>query len=160
MNAKRKNKAKEWARNAILVILAVGLVVVFFNLDIMQKGESVFSREGSVKLRFQGDLGRRDYGKAEVDELVRYINRESKIMQSATLETRLQDSYRKVTDTSQVIFEIHLVMKDGTRISTPARRSRRDALIRSVVEKLDKDISAYKQLKRQGKEMKSLINTS
>jgi len=53
-----------------------------------------------------------------------------------------------------------LVMKDGTTISTSARRSTRGKLIPAVLTKLNKDIKAYKKLKKEGKKMKSLINTS
>lgn len=147
-------------RNVILIALAVGMVVIFFNLDIMQKGESVFSRQGSFKLRFKGDLGKQDYSDAEVDDLWNHLNRYKDIVESAVLETRLQDSYRKVTPNSPVLFEVHVTMKSGSTISTPTRRAKRSALVSAVLDKLDKDLSAYRKLKKQGKEMKTLINTS
>jgi hypothetical protein len=160
MAAKKRSRSTEYAKNLILIFLAVGVVVVFFNLDIMRKGESMFSRKGEAQLHFRGSLKRTDYEQAELNNLMRYVKSHTKIMTSATLETRLQDSYRKVTDSSQITFEVHLVMKDGTTISTSARRSTRGKLISAVLTKLNKDIKAYKKLKKDGKKMKSLINTS
>jgi len=160
MATKKEKKIEELARNIILIVLAVGVVVIFFNLDIMKKGESMFSRQGSVKLRFKGDLGKDDYSDAEEGDLLSYLNKYKDVVTSAVLETRLEDSYRKVTANSQIIFEVHLTMTDGSVVSTPARRAKRSALIPGVLQKLDKDLSAYRKLKNLGKEMKKLINTS
>lgn len=160
MNLKRKKESKnEWARNLLLVILAVGVVVVFFNLDIIPTGESVFSRTADKKLKFTGDLERDAYTKKEVNRLIRFIKINTEYIETTTVETSLQDEYRKVTPQSQLVFEIHMVMTDDVTISTPTRRTTRGQLVPDILTKLDKDMRAYKKLKKQGKKIKSLVNT-
>lgn len=159
MIAKRQDKKKEWARNIFLVILAVGVVVVFFNLDIMRKGESIFSRTADKKLKFTGDLVRKAYTSKEIDRLIRFIKRHNDLIETATIETSLQDTYKKVGPGSPLIFEVHMVMTDGVTISTPVRRTTRKELASDILMKLNKDIRAYKKLKKQGKKIKSLVNT-
>lgn len=160
MAAGKRNKARETARNILLVLLALGMVLIFFNLDFIKEGDSVFSHEGRTKLYFRGDLARTAFEEKEIDQLLDSILKRSKILESATVETRLQDSYKRVTASSPVIFEIHLVMKSGARISTTARRSSRGSLVPAILAKMSKDIRVYKDLKRQGKDVKSLINAN
>ncbi len=50
-------------------------------------------------------------------------------------------------------------MRDGLTFTTPVRRSRRSDLPVKILSKLDKDIRAYIELKKQGKKAKGLINT-
>lgn len=159
MNARRRSKRIEKTRNTILVLLAVAMVVIFFNLDVMNKGESVFSRSADKKLKFMGDLSLRDFSDKEIDRILKFIKRNTTIIDRATVETSVQDTYKKITDKSQVIFEIHLTMVDGAKISTTTRRTTRKNLVSSILAKLKKDIGAYKQLIKEGKKVKSLVNT-
>ncbi|QGY39325.1 hypothetical protein GM415_04055 [Pseudodesulfovibrio cashew] len=160
MAAARRKRSEEWARNIILILCAVGAMVIFFNLDIVRQGDSVFNHTGTAKLYFRGDLTERDFSTKEVDRLRKYVNAYAKIVTSATVETTIQDRYKGVTPQSEVIFEVRLIMRDGARITTPARRAKRSELVRAILLKLDKDIDAYRQLKKEGKEMKGLVNTS
>ncbi|QJB55758.1 hypothetical protein [Pseudodesulfovibrio sp. zrk46] len=159
MNLKRKKQKSERVRNVLMILFALGVVVIFFNLDVMRKGESVFSRTADKKLRFTGDLKREAYSKSEVDRLVKYIKRYNDLIDTATVETTLQDPYKKVTGKSQMIFEVHLVMMDGTTISTPTRRITRTRLVDDILAKMSKDIRAYRKLLKDGKKVKSLVNT-
>ncbi|CCH49324.1 hypothetical protein [Pseudodesulfovibrio piezophilus] len=157
--AARKNKNNEKIRNILLILFALAVMLVFFNLDIMRSGESVFSRTASKKLTFTGDLGRRDYSEEEVDALLRLIKRHTRIIDTTHIECSVQDRYKKLTDTSQILFEIHMVMQDGARISTPVRRTTRKHLVQDIIAKFNKDISAYKKLIKDGKKVNSLVNT-
>jgi len=149
----------EWARNIFLVILAVVVVVIFFNLDIMHKGESVFSRTADKKIKFTGDLKYNAYTKREVERIIKFIKRHEKLIDTATIETSVQDKYKKLTGVSQIIFEVHLVMLNGATVSTPTRRTTRKKLVSSILTKLDKDMRAYKRLTIDGQKVKSLVNT-
>ena len=159
VHKKRKSHRGEQIRNVILVLLAIGVVVVFFNLDIMRKGESMFSRKADNKLNFTGDLKRKAYSKTEVSRLIKYIKRHNKIIETATVETTVQDTYKKMTGTSPIVFEVHIVMLDGATISTPTRRTTRKKLVSDILAKISKDIRAYKKLIKDGKKVKSLVNT-
>jgi len=160
MAAKSRSKRTETIRNIFLIVVAVGMVAFFFTLDFGGEGDSVFNRKGQTRLYFRGDLGRNDYSKDEYDKMVRYVNSYAKTMESTTIETRLQDSYKKVTDNSPVIFEVHIVMKDGSQLSTSARRSPRGSLVSAMLSKANKDIRVYHKLKKEGKDVKSLINAN
>ena len=159
MIRRRHDKKKEWTRNILLIILAVGVVYIFFNLDIMRKGESVFSQTADKKLKFSGDLTRNDYGQGEFNRLLRFIKRHDSLIDSATIEVSGQDSYRKITNASQVIFEVRLRMSDGATIATPTRRTTRKELVTEILAKLNKDMKAYRQMIKDGKKVKSLVNT-
>jgi len=156
---KRRNKNSERVRNVILVLLAVGVVIIFFNLDIMQKGESVFSRTATNKLNFKGDLKRKAYSKKEVSRIIKYIKRHNKVIDTMTVETSIQDSYKKITSKSPIVFEVHMIMQGGATISTPTRRTTRKELVAEVLAKVNKDIKAYNKLIKEGKKVKSLVNT-
>lgn len=156
---KKQNKIKEYTRNFFLVALAVGIVVVFFNLDIVPKGESVFSQSATKKLKFSGDLKRKAYTPEEVSRLLRFIKNNTDYIKETRVDASLQDSYKKINDSSQVLFEVHLLMDDGTTITTTAHRTTRKDLVTAILAKVSKDTRIYKKLKEQGKEMRSLINT-
>lgn len=160
MVKKQRSKAGDLIKNLLMIVFAVSVVVIFFNLDMVRDGDSMFSRKGQVKLEFTGDLKRKNFTEAEVSRVRSHIKQYGKIMESATVETTVQDSYKKVNDKSQVVYEIHLVMRDGTRITTTARRTTRKGLVSSGLAKLDRDLRIYKQYKKEGKSMKSLINAN
>lgn len=159
MKSKRQNKTAEMARNVFLILLAVIIVVIFFNLDIMQKGESVFSRTATTDLKFSGALGPKDYTDNEISKLRTYMKIRKKILEEIKIEASPQDSYKGVTPDTQVLFEVHVVMRDGVSFTTPVRRTKRKHLADAILAKLDKDVTAYKQLKKEGKKVKGLINT-
>ncbi len=159
MIIRHRDKRKEWAKNLFLILVAVGIVAFFFNLDLVRKGESVFSRSTDRKLRFTGDFDRQDYSKAEIARLLKFINRNDKIVEKLTVECSTQDKYRKVTPSTQVLFDMHILIVDGGRISTPTRRAARKNLISAILTKLNKDMRAYKRLKKKGQEVDSLVNT-
>ncbi len=160
MIKKRKSKTSEHVRNVLMVLFAIGVVVIFFNLDVMRKGESIFSRTADKKLKFSGDMKRKEYTSPEVERLIKYIKRNNKIIESTTIETTVQDPYKKMTGSSQITFTVHMVMSDGSTISTPTRRSTRGKLVENILAKMNKDITAYKKMIKDGKKIKSLINTS
>ncbi len=54
---------------------------------------------------------------------------------------------------------MHILIVDGGRISTPTRRAARKNLISAILTKLNKDMRAYKRLKKKGQEVDSLVNT-
>lgn len=159
MSRKRRNNAGETARNLFFVAVAVIVVVIFFNLDIMKKGETVFDRTAEAEIKFSGDLGRKDYTTKEIDRMLLYLKGKRKLVAEITIQAATQDSYRKVEPDTEILFEIHVVMRDGFTFSTPLRRSPRRNLPDSVLAKLDKDIRAYRTLKKEGKNPKTLINT-
>jgi hypothetical protein len=154
-----REKSRERTRNFLLVVLAVAVVVIFFNLDIIPKGESFFTRSAERKLEFTGDLARKQFSPKEIEELLAFIRRNGKLIDNLTIQTSLQDSYRAVGDTTQVLFEMRLALSDGGTISTPTRRSQRKRLVPAILDKLDKDVSAYRKLRQRGGEGQSLVNT-
>lgn len=159
MNKKRQSKTVEWTRNLLLILLAGGMVVIFFNLDMIKKGESVFSHHGSRKLKFQGALGPKDFSEKELDSIEDYIKVRDKLLEEIIIQTSVQDTYREVTEQSDILFEMHVTMEDGFEFITTLRRTQRKKLPTSIVRKLDKDIRAYLKLKKEGRDLKGLINT-
>ncbi|MDD3312237.1 hypothetical protein [Pseudodesulfovibrio sp.] len=153
-----RDRAKERARNIFLVILAVGLVVIFFNLDVMRKGESVFSKNADRKLRFAGQLARKSYAAPEIDRLLAFIRRYDKDIESLTVRASTQDAYGKIDRDTSILFELQMVMADGATIDTPVRRSPRGQLVSAILEKLNKDMKAYLSLKKRGKDVDTLLN--
>ena len=159
MRRRRRSKAEEIARNLFFIAVAILVVVIFFNLDIVNKGSSLFSRTATAEIKFSGDLGRTDYAQKEIDRLRRYLKGRNKLVEGITIQTATQDSYRKVTADTEILFEVRVVMRDGFTFTTPLRRSPRRELPQRVLNKLDKDIRAYLTLKKEGKNPKTLINT-
>lgn len=160
MHVKRhRTTTKEKVRNTLLVILAIGMVIIFFNLDITRDGESVFSKSSSQKLRFSGDLKRNAYTDKEIKSLLDFIDRYGEVIEKTDISVILQDSYKKVRKSSQLIFEVNMVLDGGTTINTPTWRTTRDKLVNDVLTKMKKDMKAYLELKEKGKKMKSLVNT-
>lgn len=158
-NKRRHNRTAEWTRNILLILVAAAVVFIFFNLDIVRKGESIFSHSADKKLQFAGELRRKDYAPKEVQRFLDYIKVRNKILTEVRIEASAQDRYREVGPDTPILFEIHVTMADGFTFSTPVRRSRRSDLATSVLAKLDKDIQAYLGLKKQGKNPSSMINT-
>ncbi len=159
MISRRRDKTGEHVRNFFLIILAVAGVFIFFNLDIIRKGESVFSKTADKKLNFTGQLKQNDYTAAEVKRLLAFIRRYDSRITGLTIQASAQDSYGKITATTEVLFEIKMVMRDGAEIAAPVRRAPRKTLVTAILEKLNKDMRAYNRLKKQGKKVDSLINT-
>lgn len=153
------DRSRERTRNFILVLLAAGMVVFFFNLDMVTEGESLFSRNPERKLSFAGDLDRKAFSAKEVDRLLAFIKRHDALIESVVVQTSIQDRYRAVTATTELMFEIRMVMADGGTISAPTRRAVRDTLVTAILEKLDKDIRAYEKINRKNGKVKSLVNT-
>ena len=159
MSKRRRSRAEEIARNIFFVAVAIIVVVIFFNLDIMRKGESLFSRTAATDIKFSGDLGRKDYTDKEIGRLRGYLKVRKKLVEEITIQTSAQDSYRKIGPGSEILFEVRVVMRDGFTFTTTLRRSSRKNLPLKILAKLDKDIQAYLTLKKQGKNPKTLINT-
>lgn len=160
MHIKRKrDKTKEHVRNFFLILLAVAVVFIFFNLDIIRTGESVFSKTADKKLKFTGQLKRKSYSENEVSRLLQFVKRYDKKIDSLTVKASAQDSYGEITANTEILFEIHMIMSDGGTISTPVRRARRSGLATDILKKLDKDMRAYLRLRKQGKKVDSLVNT-
>lgn len=159
MSKRHRNKGMEMARNILLILFALGVVVIFFNLDIINKGESVFSRTATVDLQFSGDLGQRDFTDKELSRFRGYLKTRKKIVEEIKIETSTQDSYKKVTPKSEILFEVHVQMKDGFTFTTALRRSTRGKLANTILAKLDKDVRAYLEIKKDGTKAKSMINT-
>jgi hypothetical protein len=156
---KTRDKNRERTRNFILVILAVGMVVFFFNLDMVREGESIFSRNAEQKLSFAGDLDRRAFTQKEVDRLLAFVRRHDALLENVTIETSLQDRYRSVGPSTELLFEIRMTTTDGGTISAPTRRALRKNLVQAVLAKLDKDIRAYIKVNEDNDKVKSLVNT-
>ncbi len=159
MYTRHRDKAKEYTRNLFLILLAVGVVIIFFNLDVIRKGESVFSKSADKKLKFTGRLKQKDYSEREVDRLLKFVKRYDEQIDGVTVKTSAQDTYTNISDNTELLFEIAMVLNDGTTISTPVRRARRKTLVAEILYKLNKDMRAYQSLKKQGKKMDSLVNT-
>lgn len=157
ISKRQRKKTSEKVRNFLLVIVAVGMVVIFFNLDIIRDGESVFTKSAETKLRFKGDLHRKAYTDKEQERIISFVKKHDDSIESVTIETTRDSTYGKLTPSSQILFEIHIVLTDGATISTPTRRTARRGLVRDIIYKLNKDMKAYESL--DGKEIKSLINT-
>jgi len=158
MKSRRRERAPDRMRNIFLVILAVGLVVIFFNLDTLRQGESVFSKTADRKLRFSGQLARKSYSGPEVDRLLAFIRRYDADIGTLTVQTSTQDAYGKIDRDTPILFELRMTMTDGAVIDTPVRRSPRGQLISAILEKLNKDIRTYRTLKKQGKDVETLLN--
>ncbi|WP_419786551.1 hypothetical protein [Pseudodesulfovibrio sp.] len=155
---RQKAHARERTRNILIVLVAIGMIVVFFNLNFVSKGESVFSKNASQKLRFAGRLGHGYYSKAEQDRLMAFIKRYNKEITTLTVEASPQDTYGGVDEDTPILFELHLLMSDGAVINTPVIRSSRGQLIPAVLVKLRKDMKVYLALKKQGKHVDTLLN--
>ncbi|AMK10057.1 hypothetical protein [Pseudodesulfovibrio indicus] len=160
MQSKRRHsRTAEWTRNILLILAAAAVIFIFFNLDIVRKGESVFSQSADKKLKFAGELHRRDYVPKEVQRLLDYIKVRNKLIEEVRIEASPQDRYREIGPNTAILFEVHVTLSDDFTFSTPVRRTRRGELVTSVLAKLDKDIQAYLDLKKQGKNPSSMINT-
>lgn len=160
LHHKKRTTKKEHARNLLLILLALGAVALFYSLDIVRDdGDTVFTKSSSQKLRFSGDLKRKDYNSKEIQELTSFIKRYTKEIEQTDISVTLQDSYTRVKPTTQVIFEINMVMSDGTTINTPTWRTTRERLVERLLTKMNKDMKAYLQIKEKGKKIKSLVNT-
>lgn len=142
-----------------MVLAAGAIIYVFFNLDLVRKGESVFSNTASKKLQFAGALDRQDYTDREVGRILDYIKARNDLFREVTVDASPQDSYGAVGPDTPVIFELHVIMADGFTFSTPARRTPRRDLTVSLLRKLDKDLRTYRQLKKEGRNPSSMINT-
>lgn len=160
MVAKKRKKKGETIRNVFMIAFAVGMVVFFFSLDMMREGDSMFSREGKSQLFFRGHLKQKDFSSHELDRIRSYIKSYSSVLQSTTIQTSVQDPYKKMTPNSPVVFEVHLVMRDGGRLSTTTKRTTRGELVSASLVKLDKDLRAYRKLKGDGKKMDSFFNAN
>ncbi|WP_243544592.1 hypothetical protein [Pseudodesulfovibrio tunisiensis] len=159
MARKRKSASQEKTRNILLALLALTMLGIFFSLDLTNRGESMFSREASRKIRFLGDLQERDYTSREVSRLLRYVKRHNGDFRRVLVTVSVQDSYRKVTPDSEMLFEVRVELADGSSLETPVRRATRRDLMDAILAKLDKDVRAYETLRRKGTTGKSLINT-
>ncbi|WP_285906110.1 hypothetical protein [Pseudodesulfovibrio pelocollis] len=154
-----REKSRERTRNFLLVLLAGIVVAIFFNLDMLPEGETVFERSADRKLTFAGDLGRKDFTPEERAQIMEFIRRHDSRLANVTIEITLQDPYRAVTDTTEVIFSVRMAMADGGSVSAPTRRARRSNLVPAVLDKLDKDIKAYGIIDDGDGKGRSLINT-
>lgn len=159
LKKRRRSSTSEKVRNVMLVIVAVATVFIFYNLDIMKKGESVFSRSAKNKLYFRGDLKLKAYTTKEYDKILAFVKKYDKLIESATIETTVDNSYGKVSKTSQILFEVHFELSDGATISTPTRRTTRGNLVSAILTKMRKDMKAYRGLMEKGTKVKSLVNT-
>lgn len=158
--ATKKKKKNEWAKNTLLVLLAIVVVVIFFNLDLVGKGDSMFSRSGERTLLFSGDMASKDYSASEVKKLVAFLQTNKKWIEKITVNTSKQDDYKAITPNSQMLFVMKLVMADGMEMTTTVRRTTRADLVKTMLIKLRKDVRAYKKMKKDGRRMKTLVNTS
>lgn len=159
MNARRRHTAKEVVRNIFFIAIAIITVAIFFNLDIVNKGESLFSRNANTEIKFSGDLGYKDYTQDEIQRLRNYLKTRRKLIQEIKIEASPQDTYKAIKPTTDILFEIHVIMKDGFTFTTPLRRAKRQDLAKRILSKLNKDVQAYIQLKKEGKKAKSMVNT-
>jgi len=159
MGNKHRNKSLETARNILLILFALGMVVTFFNLDVLNNGESVFSRTAATDLRFSGELNQQDFTDRELSRIQSYLKGRKNIIGEVKIETSTQDSYTKVTPKSEILFEVHVAMKDGFIFTTALRRSTRAKLADTIVARLDKDIRAYQEIRKDDTKAKSMINT-
>nr|WP_287411738.1 hypothetical protein [Pseudodesulfovibrio sp.] len=159
MKRRSSSKTMEWTRNTLLILLAVTALVIFFNLDVVRKGDSVFTNRAQRQLKFSGTLNRKDFTSKEMDRIANYVQTNKKLFKEIKIDAAPQDSYKKITPTTQVLFELHVTMADGFTFSTPVRRTQRAKLSKSIVSKLDKDVRVYLKLKKEGKNPTSLINT-
>jgi hypothetical protein len=156
---RHRDRAKEYGRNIFLILLAVVMVVIFFNLDMIREGDSVFSKSADKKLKFTGRLEEKNFSEKEVGRVLGFVKRYDDQIDSLVIRTSAQDSYTKISGNTELLFEITMVMNNGSTISTPVRRARRKALVSEVMQKLNKDMRAYQRLKKQGKKVDSLVNT-
>lgn len=159
MIRKRHSKTTEWTKNIFLILLAGAVIWIFFSLDIIKKGESMFSNTASKKLKFSGSFNRKDYTDREVDRLLSYIKTRNRLFEEVKIQASIQDTYRAITPETEILFEIHVTMKNGFTFTTPLRRTKRKRLVTGILTKLDKDVRAYLEMQKQGKKMKGLINT-
>nr|WP_321513250.1 hypothetical protein [uncultured Pseudodesulfovibrio sp.] len=159
MKRRHSSRTMEWTRNILLILLAVIALVIFFNLDIMRHGDSVFTNSAKKQLKFSGALHYKDFTDKEIDRITDYIKVRKKLFKEIKIDAAPQDSYKKVSPSTQVLFEIHVTMADGFTFSTPVRRTQRAQLSKAIVSKLDKDVQAYLKLKKEGKNPTALINT-
>jgi hypothetical protein len=155
---KKRNKSAERTKNIILILVAAAVISVFFNLDLVRKGESVFSNTASKKLKFSGALGPTDYTGREIKRMQGYIRAREDLFREVTVEAAPQDRYGKIAPDTEIIFELHVIMADGFTFSSPARRVARRGLVASLLKKLDKDLRAYRKLKEEGRNPSSMIN--
>jgi len=149
----------EWTRNIFLIALAAAVIIIFFNLDFITKGESVFSNSAVKKLKFSGKMDRSYFTKDEQQRLLDYIKTRDKLVQEIKISASPQDSYKQIRPASPILFEVHVTLTDGAKFTTPVRRTERSRLIKSILAKINKDVQAYLQLKKEGRDTKVLINT-
>jgi len=158
MKAKSRRQ-QEWVKNIVIILMAVIVVVIFFNLDFIQKGESVFSQKAQNKVYFEGALKSTEFEEKEVDRIVDTIRKHNDLLEKVVIITSVDDEYRKVIGSTQVVFEVLMTVKNNGTISTPGKRVTRDRLVDAVLYKMNKDIKVYRRLKKEGKDFDSLINS-
>ncbi|WP_338668942.1 hypothetical protein [Pseudodesulfovibrio methanolicus] len=158
-NSPRRNKSAEWTRNLVMILAAAAVIYVFFNLDLVRKGESVFTNNAAKKLKFSGGLGRKAYTGREIERMLGYIQARNDLFEEVRVDASSQDRYKAVTPDTDIVFELHVAMADGFTFSTPAHRVPRRDLVVSLLNKLDKDLRAYQKLKKEGRNPSSMINT-
>lgn len=155
----KNNQQREWLKNTVIILLALVMVVIFFNLDFMQKGESVFSQKAQNKIHFRGVLKSKAFEEAEMDRLVNTIKRYDNLLERVVIVTSVDDTYRTVVGSTQVVFEVLMTLTDNGTISTPGKRVTREQLVDAILDKMHKDLEVYQRLKKEGKDFKSLINS-
>ena len=155
----RRKKQSHAKRNVICALVALVVVLTFFNLDYFTDSGSPFTKSADKKLRFSGDLQERVFTEREIKRLVAFIKRYDEDLERVRVRTTVDEPYKEVTSDTSVLFVVEATLKGGVEMKTPGRRSSRGNLVQSVISKLDKDMRAFREYRDSGRDIRKFVNT-
>ncbi len=165
----KKKKSSEIPRNIILIILAVGMLVIFFSADPFKKKnalqeDNMFTGKMIQKIVFVGQLKGKelDLSKEETKKLKQFMAQKGELFQQVKVDVSKQDSYVEMTGKTQVLFSLEMEMHDGATVKTPPTRTTRKDLVNRMIWKISKEATGYENLRIKPKgdsKMKKLITS-
>lgn len=165
----KKKKSSEAPRNILLIILAVGMLFIFFSADPFKKKnalqeDNMFTGKMIQKIVFVGQLKGKelDLSKAERKKLKSFMSKKGDLFRQIKVDVSKQDSYVEMTGKTQVLFSLEMEMHDGATVNTPPTRTTRKDLVGRMIWKISKEASGYESLRikpKQKNKMKKLITS-
>lgn len=143
---RKKRRWRGLVLNTLLILAAVGLLALFFSLNLFQGGGDLFSKDAARKLYFKGDAGFSDMGEEQRKHLAEVFNRYEEALERVEVVVSKQDSYAELQKGTQMLYEIRIRLVGGGRMSSPVRRTTWERLGKDVAAKVDKDLKGYARM--------------
>lgn len=142
--SERGVKRKHLVLNLFLVIVALGGLAFFFSLDLFSgEGGGLFGEKMSSKLHFRGTVKSTDFNNEQLEKISGVIAKYEDALERIDIIVSKDDSYAELKPGTQVLFEVHVQLLNGTRLEAPLRRTTWGKLVSQVTRKIEKDITAY-----------------